>query len=293
VIDAIEFTTMLRCLDPLSDAVFLATDLAATGRRDLADAYERAYLGRSRSDPDVRALLPLYAAYRAHVRAKVDAHTSADRTRPRAERDRLRASARRHLALSWGRAREGLPPPLVVLVGPSGVGKSVVANAIAPLLGADVLRSDVVRKALAGLAPTARVTGRDLQALYAPATSATTYAALRDGAARALRAGRPAIVDATYLRPEHRAPLVDLARRLGCAVAFVDVRCPAAVVRRRIAARTRAGLDPSDATFAVYRRQVAERRPFTRAERPFVVRHEGTAPPDDVLMPLLESLVSR
>ena len=39
VIDAIEFTPLLRCIDPLSDAAFLAMDLASLDRPDLARAF--------------------------------------------------------------------------------------------------------------------------------------------------------------------------------------------------------------------------------------------------------------
>ena len=109
----------------------------------------------------------------------------------------------------------------------------------------------------------------------------------------AVSAGRPAILDATYLKPAYRAPVLDLGRRLGASVAFVDVACPESVVRDRIAARSREGSDPSDATFVVYRAQVAEREPFTREEAPLVVHHDGTAPPESALMPLLENVVSR
>ncbi len=153
VIDGIEFAPTLRCLDPLSDAAFLAMDLASLGRRDLADAYLAAYLA-ARPDPDAAALLPLFLAYRAHVRTKVDAHRATEPEIPADDRARGHAAegARRHLALAWSYAREGTPPPLVLLVGPSGVGKSAIARALAPVLGAEVVSSDVERKRLAGSA---------------------------------------------------------------------------------------------------------------------------------------------
>lgn len=287
VIDALEFTPSLRCLDPLSDAAFLAMDLAAMGRRDLERAFLSAYLTEE-PDPQAARLLPLYLSYRAHVRAKVDAHRAGEEEIPAADRARARAGARRHFALAWTYAMRRLPAPLVVLVGPSGAGKSVIARALAPLLDAEVLASDPIRKRLAGIRATDRLDGDALAALYAPSMSGRTYAAMLDAAETALRAGRAAVLDATFLRRGSRLDALDLARRLGHPAALVSVSVPPDVVRARIEARARAGTDPSDATFEVYRAQVAQAEGFAAEERPFVIEHDGTADPHDVLPPLLD-----
>ncbi len=292
VIDCVEFTPKLRCIDPASDAAFLSTDLASLGRRDLARAFEDAYFGEA-PDADAASLLPLYRAYRAHVRAKVDAQKCAEAEVPAPERAAAEVSAKRHLALSWSYAREGLPPPLLVLVGPSGSGKSVLARAVAPVLDAEILSSDVARKAIAGIASTERVAGEALAALYSHETSERTYAAIEGRALAALRAGRPAILDATYLRRSARAGAAAVARRAGAPVVLVDVVCDPALARERIEARGREGADPSDATWEVRERQVAEAEDFSEEETPFVLRHDGAAPPTDLLMPLLDLLCAR
>jgi predicted kinase len=282
---------MLRCIDPLSDAAFLASDLAALGRRDLGDAFLAAWRVEA-PDPDAAALLPLYLAYRTHVRAMVDALRASDPQVPAAERAAARLGARRRLAVAWSFAREGLPPPLLVLVGPSGAGKSAVARALAPVLGATLVQSDVVRKRLAGIAPTARLAGPALDALYSSAVSGRVYEAMLEEGARALDSGRPAVLDATFLRRDARAAALALARRLRSPLAFVDVRVPPSVARARIEARSRRGDDPSDATLPVYEAQVRETEPFLEVELPHVVAHDGEAPPDALLMPLLDRLVS-
>ena len=66
---------------------------ADQGRRDLADAFVSAYLAETH-DPDADALLPLYLAYRAHVRAKVDAHRATEPEIPEADRARAFAVER-------------------------------------------------------------------------------------------------------------------------------------------------------------------------------------------------------
>lgn len=291
VIDGLEFAPTLRCIDPLSDAGFLAMDLASLGRRDLADAYLAAYLA-ARPDADAPALLPLFLAYRAHVRAKVDAHRASEPEIPAPDRAAALEGARRHLALAWSYARLGTPPPLVLLAGPSGVGKSAVARALAPVLGADVVSSDVERKRLAGLAPSARVEGPALEALYGREMSLRTYAALEAKAAAALAAGRPVLLDATYLLRGARASAVAVARRLGCPAAILDLEVAPDVARARIAARAAAGTDPSDATWAVYQAQVAASEPVRADEAYAVVRHDAARPPASALGPLLEALTS-
>lgn len=290
MIDCLEFTPSLRCIDPLSDAAFLAMDLTVLGHKDLADAFLAAYLTET-GDPDADALLPLFLAYRAHVRAKVDAHRASEAEIPAADRALAAVGARRHLALAWGFARRGLPPPLLVLVGASGAGKSVVARELATLLGADVFASDRIRKELAGLRPTDRVTGDDLARLYAKDMSGRTYATLLDRARASLAAGRPAVLDATFLDRASRTRALDVARGLGCPAVLVEVTVPVEVAERRIGDRARAGADPSDATVEVYREQLRTAEPNSPAEHAVTVRHDGTREAADLLLPLLERLV--
>src|SRR5213079_3171290 len=71
MIDCIEFADRFRYADPIADMAFLTMDLAFHGRRDLARIFADAYFETS-GDSEGRTLLPLYAAYRAVVRAKVE-----------------------------------------------------------------------------------------------------------------------------------------------------------------------------------------------------------------------------
>jgi predicted kinase len=63
-----------------------------------------------------------------------------------------------------------------------------------------VLRSDVIRKRLFGVAPETRLPA----SAYAPEASQRVYEALRDKAAVALAAGYSVIIDAVSLKPEER-----------------------------------------------------------------------------------------
>ena len=70
--DCIEFNPDLRWIDVMSDVAFLFMDLGAHRRHDLAFAFLSRYLEETHDYQGVR-LLPLYAVYRALVRAKIDA----------------------------------------------------------------------------------------------------------------------------------------------------------------------------------------------------------------------------
>lgn len=289
-IDALEYAPAMRRIDPLSDVAFLAMDLASLGRRDLGDALLRAYVG-ARGDPDAGALLPLFLAFRAHVRAKVDAHRAREPEIPPPDRASALVGARHHLALAWSWARTGLVPPLVLLAGAAGTGKSHAARRVAPWLGADVYASDVERKRLAGLAPTARVEGPALAALYSREMSIRTYDAIGGLAVRALAAGRPAVLDATFLLRAARARAVAAARAVGAPTVVVELTVPDDVARARLLARARAGGDPSDATVEVRRAQLAESEPVGDAEADVVLRADASGEPDAFLLPMLDALV--
>jgi hypothetical protein len=100
---------------------------------------------------------------------------------------------------------------LVAVGGLSGTGKSLLARAlassVAPLPGAVVLRSDVTRKALFGVAETERLPPNS----YTPEVTAQVYASLAAKARRVLAAGHSAIVDAVFADANERAEIATAA----------------------------------------------------------------------------------
>lgn len=70
VIDCLEFSERLRCIDPVADVAFLAMEFAFHYRHDLAEAFTRCYFDAA-GDAEGRQLLSLYVAYRSAVRAVV------------------------------------------------------------------------------------------------------------------------------------------------------------------------------------------------------------------------------
>lgn len=290
IMDCCEFTDTLRHVDPLSDAAFLSMDLIVRGRPDLADAFEAAYLPAAADTDDAPHLLPLYRAYRAHVRAMVDEQSLRGAEVPPATKAAKALGARRTLALAWTQSRAGAVPPVIVLRGPSGVGKSWLASHVGPWLRAEIIRSDVVRKELLGVDPTWRPSAEEKSSVYGKAMHARTYHAVLERARDALRRGRAAILDATYLRRDTREEAHAFARAEGAPYAVLDVTCDPEVVRARLVERARRDDDASDADQAIHDEMVRTAEPLEGAERDFVATHASGEPPEHCILPLLDVL---
>ncbi len=211
------------------------------------------------------AVLRYYLVYRHLVRAKVD--------RIRLEQapvdpDERRRVARR-LAVHLGGIRDLLRPGrpgLVLTHGLSASGKSTLARGLAAELPMIRLRADLLRKRMAGMDPFDPAAEAPAD-LYAPGFTDRVYAELGKLAALALDAGWNTIVDATCITHERREPFYALARDRGLPVVCLHCRAPEHELRRRIVARRRAGVDPSDADLAVLTDQIARIQGSTASER--------------------------
>jgi uncharacterized protein len=102
-------------------------------------------------EDDGIAAIPLFLSSRAATRAHVTAATMDRATRPGVNAE-IAVEARRYLDLST-RFLRPRSPRLVAMGSLSGTGKSTLAAALAPSLGARVLRSDVVRKSCSKFLP--------------------------------------------------------------------------------------------------------------------------------------------
>lgn len=267
--DCIEFSEALRCIDTINEVAFLVMDLIDHGRADLGYRFLDGYL-QAGGDYHGVALLRFYMIYRALVRAKIHdlrARQAGDDT---GEAVRLQAAADQYLALAR-RITDDRRPVLILMHGFSGSGKSAVARALVERLGAIRLRSDVERKRLFGLAAGARSGSAPNAGIYDHDAGLRTYARLRAAAHTLLAAGYPTVIDAAFLTRAQRAPMRELADRLGGAFLVVDCCADADTLRARVSAR---GDDPSEATIAVLERQMATHEAFIAEEVPAVLRCE-------------------
>ncbi len=242
--DAIEFDDRLATIDVLHDLAFLLMDL---GKRELnahANAVLNAYLDADGNTGNLVGLaaLPLFLSMRAAVRAKVEMLRANLAALDRALA--AREEARAYFALAENFLTPAAPR-LIAIGGLSGSGKSAVARAFAPHIGAFPgavhVRSDVERKRLFGVAPLERLPAD----AYTLEVTNRVYAICRKRALLALEGGQSVIVDAVHARPEEREALVALAAAKGVPFAGFWLEAPAKTLRDRIAARTG---DVSDAT---------------------------------------------
>lgn len=251
IFDCIEFNRRFRYGDVASEVAFLYMDLDFKGRPDLAERFINAYIKAS-GDEEVRLLLPYFASYRAYVRGKVTSFRLDDPAMTPAERENARTIAERYFSLAYSYAARLDRPTLLLVGGLMGTGKTTLANAIAPVLGAEVIRTDVVRKRLAGIAETERRFEEFGQGLYSPGMTELTYQAALTEAEEILRRGGSVIIDASWARRTHRLQAARLAEQLGIEVVFVECRCPEDVIRGRLEQRVAMGTDASDGRWEIF-----------------------------------------
>ncbi len=232
--DAIEFSEEIARIDVLYDMAFVLVDLDARGRADLSSRLLSRYIEATR-DYSGLSLLPLFLSQRAMVRALTRLAKGRDATA-------MTALARRYM--------EARAAPRVIAVGGlSGSGKSTVARALAPDVGAVVIRSDSVRKRLSGARPEERL-GADA---YTEAATAVVYRRMTLDARRALAAGVPVILDATFTGEAKRRHAEEIAAAAGVPFTGLWLTAPDRTLHERIETRVN---DASDADAAVVEAQL-------------------------------------
>jgi hypothetical protein len=261
--DCIEFNPDLRWIDTMSDIAFLFMDLAAHRRRDLAHACLSRYLEES-GDYEGLRLLPLYAVYRALVRAKIDALAAVSVAAGSAQALRAREAQRIDVAKEFMSQRQ---PALVVTHGLTASGKSWLSERLVPTIHAVRVRADLERKRLAGLEPLEMSQSGVGEKLYAAAVTDRVYERLRACADAALSAGFTVLVDASFLRAAQRERFRQLASERHVPFLIVSCQADAATLDARLETRAHAGRDPSEATRAVLEYQLATQEPLSTAER--------------------------
>jgi len=233
VIDPIEFSRRYRCGDTALDTAFLAMELDARHRSDLA-AWFLSCFARASNDYDFYPVVDLYLSYRAWVRAKVACFVAADpRTAPaKASRKAREATNLFSLAASYMRPATGAAP-VIAVSGIIGAGKSTLAEALGLALEVPVVSSDLTRKHLAGIPATAPGD----PGLYSDEHTRRTYAEMLRRARRVVSSGRGVILDATFSDRWTRAGAVALARESGRPFRLVELDCDDKTLRARLRGR--------------------------------------------------------
>lgn len=230
LLDCLDFDESLRGGDVLADVAFLAMDLERLHRSDLAHVLLRSYQ-EATGDSWPSSLAHHYVAQRALVRARVAfIRAGQGEGTAFARGEDLLALAARHLEA--GRIR------LVAVGGVPGAGKSTVAAGLAGALDADLVRSDVVRRAR----------HPDPAGRYDPAVTRDVYETMLCTAADRLGQGRSVVLDATWGDERARSALVATARTASAELTRLECQLAPPIADARIAARLAVGDDASEAT---------------------------------------------
>jgi aminoglycoside phosphotransferase family enzyme/predicted kinase len=288
IVDCVEFDAELRTLDVADDLAFLVMDMAALGGEryvaDLVTAYRRAG-GDCGGDP----LLAFFSVHRALVRAKVLLVRAAQHPPGSSAHGHASARARDLLTLAKRLTWRARLPLVIVLCGVPASGKSHLAAALAAESGLRRLSSDVVRKQLAGLAPTSRAAPTDY---YNVEANHATYAELgRLSAAEVVRSGG-AIVDATFRHRDDRDAFA--ASFAGAApLLFAECTAPPDVLAERAIERERDPLRASDATLRVVLREQSAWEPLNEVATNARIELDTNRPAQAILEDLVAGLDER
>lgn len=246
--DCIEFNENIACIDVLYDLAFTLMDLEHFGSERLANILLNRYLDAT-GDVEGLALLPLFLANRAAIRALVEATQVPDKADNKKEKAIKKANGYLNRALTY---LDRVRPRLIAVGGLSGSGKSrmgrEVAAYVGPRPGARVVRTDVVRKKLMGVTPLTRLGPEG----YTRDVTKKTYQAFYDELTRIIRSGHSAIADAVFAKASERKRVEDLARSLNVPFDGLWLEASIDVREGRVDSRTN---NPSDATIEIARQQ--------------------------------------
>ncbi|MEY2831179.1 MAG: hypothetical protein RLZZ574_437 [Cyanobacteriota bacterium] len=262
--DRLEFNESFRFVDTMYDVAFIVMDLEARKKPDFANIFLNSYLEYS-GDWTGLLVLPLYLSRQAYVRAKVNSFLLDDPqvSEDKKQQARKTASEYYQLAYQYTQTKSG---SLILMSGLSGSGKSTVARTIAQNKGAIQIRSDAVRKHLAGI-PVDQVDQLASDRLYTAAMTQKTYDRLLELGLILVKEGYTVILDAKYDRLSLRQAVITQAKEQNILLKIIYCTAPESVLRDRLNQRQN---DISDATADLIATHQAKAEDFTTSEQAYV-----------------------
>ncbi len=287
IFDCIEFNERFRYGDVVADVSFLSMDLDFLGLCDLSAYFIELFRQKS-GDNELLRLLDFYRCYRAYVRGKIGCFTWASPEVDEKTRNLSLEMAKRYfqLALRYaGGVKER--PTLFVFMGLSGTGKSTIARAFAKKRDMEVFNSDYVRKEyVSGIPAEEKRLEPFGKGIYSKEFTKKTYRALSRLAGERLVLGKSVILDATYIDPEKRKRVRELAGSCGANLVFIHCTCPEEVALERMKRRLKASGEVSDGRQEIYQKQKTIFVPPDGSEAHKVIELDTTKSIEEILSDL-------
>ena len=167
-----------------------------------------------------------------------------------------------------------------------GTGKSTLARDLAERCGFELIRTDVVRKELAGPA-VAGAAADSTKGIYTPDWTDRTYRECLKRVEEKLFRGHRVIVDASFRSESMRHGFLEASRSLAVPGVMLHCRAAPEVVRRRLEARYG---DASDADWTIHSRLAESWDEFGTGTRTAVHDIETSGTPDQALASAIEVL---
>lgn len=260
--DRIEFNEPFRFVDVMYDIAFTVMDLDARGRKDLGNIFLNTYLEQT-GDWEGIQILPFYLCRQAYVRAKVTSMLLDDPNISKPDKQNAIEIAKNYYQLAW-QYTQPTQGKIILMSGLSGSGKSTVARYLAPQINAIYLRSDAVRKHLAGI-PLDQA-GDDR--LYSSTMSEQTYQRLLELGLLLAKQGFAVILDAKYDRIQWRSPIIEATQQANIPLQIIDCQASLETLQTRLQKRTG---DISDAKPELLASQQSNTEPFSETEQNYVI----------------------
>lgn len=254
IFDCIEFNERFRCGDVAEDVAFLTMDIDFNGYPLHAENFMQSYLKYS-GDSDMPSLLNFYRCYYAYVRGKVTSFRLDQTEITPAERAEITGIAKRYFNLSYTYASRLDKPALILTAGLMGSGKSYQARKLASRFGAEIIRTDVLRKELFDIKPTERRYEDFGRGIYSEDVSRLVYEKALDLAARKIKQRKAVIIDASFKRREERLKAKRLAENLGIRFYVLECACSDETTKERLETRVRDNNNASDGRWEIFQKQ--------------------------------------
>jgi hypothetical protein len=232
-------------------------DLDARGHRGFSRRLLNAYLQWT-GDYNGLLVFRFYLVYRALIRFKITCIRLQQGELNATERQQETELSRSYLELAQYYIQPQ-QPALLITHGLSGSGKTTLTRPLLEQLPAIRIRSDIERKRLHGLEPSAR-TGSGIESgIYSESSSVQTYARLGELARTILAAGYSVIIDANFLKSKQRENFRKIAGELSIPYIILDIQADYQQLRQRSIQRQRNPEEASEANLPVLEYQIAAR----------------------------------